>query len=522
MNYITTSIRVELKNVLPTQDNLIYERLIRPQRSASRLAYNRLLEDVGEKAIWQLLRQKFPLLTGRNLNDAIIQAKGILSSQRERLPERVALLNKQIERAKTRYQTELVRKGQVRPDRLMAIEKRLQRLIDRQAELQIHLENSTVPPAVFGGKKRWRQVSRRLLEARADWRAVRNNQFYSRGAKNYNGNPHCRLILNSQSQLKLNIRVPDKLIKKGKTTTTSALWFEFDLTYSRQYEPLLFAAAVDGMAETASYDVRLMRLLSGQYRAYITVDEPVVHREYGLYESIPEWCECVAGIDLNLDHLAIVISDRQGQFRDWRVFKYNNLGELPQDKTEWRIGNMAVDVVDWLKKLKVQALVIEDLNIKQNGGGYPALNRRTVPFAYRQLREALARRALREGLVVKVVNPAYTSWIGRLKYAKPLGVSTHIAAAYVIARRGMGLQERIPRKLLEKFPVAIAMLKENIGILEAGVASGQDQQLKTRREWLKRLENWKSYSPEAGKPWLLWVTLYLVSKNISGVRAGLI
>ena len=38
-------------------------------------------------------------------------------------------------------------------------------------------------------------------------------------------------------------------------------------------------------------------------------------------------------------------------------------------------------------------------------------------------------------------NPAYTSVIGRVKYAKPLGVSVHQAAALAIARRGMGYRE---------------------------------------------------------------------------------
>ncbi len=134
--------------------------------------------------------------------------------------------------------------------------------------------------------------------------------------------------------------------------------------------------------------------------------------------------------------------------------------------------------------------VIDDLKITQRSGGHSKFNRRTLPFTYRQLQDALVRRALRNGLVVKAVNPAYTSWIGRLKYARPLGVSVHIAAAYVIVRRGLGLQERIPKTLLGTFPVLTAILEENIELLETGVTDGKDpkiaNQLKTRREWLNR------------------------------------
>ena len=122
--------------------------------------------------------------------------------------------------------------------------------------------------------------------------------------------------------------------------------------------------------------------------------------------------------------MAAVVTDRQGQFRVRRTFEFANLGELPRNKTRWQVGNIARDVVQWLQDQGVQALVIEDLNINR-GGGSARYNRRTVPFAYRQLTESLVRRALRAGMVVKRVNPAYTSWIGQLKYAGQYGVSTH-------------------------------------------------------------------------------------------------
>ena len=523
MNYITTSIRAELLNVSSNKDTLIHRRLMRPQQSALRFAYNRLVEGVVEKEIWQILRQKFPLLTGRNLNDAIMQAKGILKSQRERLQEQVQTVTAQIERSEAGYQRALERGDKTHPERLQAIQRRIQRLMAKRDELKTHQRNGTVPPVIFGGRKLWQAVSRSLPDAQLEWREKRSGQFYSRGAKDAQGNPHCRLIIDDVGNLRLSVRVPDGLKKKGNKLTTSALWLTFDLSYSRQYEHLLRSAVLDGQAKIGSYDVRLMRLSPGQYRTYITVDEPVAHREYSSGEMLPEWCQVIGGVDLNLNHLAIVITDRQGQFRGHRTFKYDNLGELPRDKSKWLIGNIAADIIQHLKDNDAQALIIEDLKITQRSGGHPKFNRRTVPFTYRQLRDVLVRRALRNGLVVKAVNPAYTSWIGRLKYARPFGVSVHIAAAYVIARRGLGLQERIPEKLLRTFPALTAILEENIELLETGMTDGKDpkiaNQLKTRREWLNRLENWKLYSPKAGRPWLLWVTLYLVNKNVSGVRA---
>ena len=39
------------------------------------------------------------------------------------------------------------------------------------------------------------------------------------------------------------------------------------------------------------------------------------------------------------------------------------------------------------------------------------------------------------------MNPAYTSYIGKLKYTRSKGINIHTAASYVIGRRGMGYKE---------------------------------------------------------------------------------
>ena len=48
----------------------------------------------------------------------------------------------------------------------------------------------------------------------------------------------------------------------------------------------------------------------------------------------------------------------------------------------------------------------------------------------------------RQGVIE--VNPAYTSLIGKIKYLKRLRCPVHVAAAYVIGRRGMGFREKVP------------------------------------------------------------------------------
>jgi hypothetical protein len=48
-------------------------------------------------------------------------------------------------------------------------------------------------------------------------------------------------------------------------------------------------------------------------------------------------------------------------------------------------------------------------------------------------------------VALRRVNPAYTSIIGRVKFARRYGLSVHEAASVTIARRAMGYSEKLPR-----------------------------------------------------------------------------
>jgi hypothetical protein len=69
--------------------------------------------------------------------------------------------------------------------------------------------------------------------------------------------------------------------------------------------------------------------------------------------------------------------------------------------------------------------------------------------------EASARVCSRQSVRLVLVNPAYTSLIGRVKFAPRYGSSVHTAAALAIARRAMALSERPPSSG-EGIPVLLA------------------------------------------------------------------
>jgi hypothetical protein len=83
-------------------------------------------------------------------------------------------------------------------------------------------------------------------------------------------------------------------------------------------------------------------------------------------------------------------------------------------------------------------------------------NKQMNLFAYRKIISAIKSRAEKMGVAVFEVNPAYTSQIGKMKYMKKFGISIHQAAAYVIARRGLGFKEKLPPVLFSLLPEKMA------------------------------------------------------------------
>jgi len=65
-------------------------------------------------------------------------------------------------------------------------------------------------------------------------------------------------------------------------------------------------------------------------------------------------------------------------------------------------------------------------------------------FTYSKFKQNLESRAFKCGIRVYKVNPAYTSVIGRVKFAYRYGLTVHHAAALSIARRICRFSERAP------------------------------------------------------------------------------
>lgn len=102
------------------------------------------------------------------------------------------------------------------------------------------------------------------------------------------------------------------------------------------------------------------------------------------------------------------------------------------------------------------ALVTEDLDFteKKRAMRDAGVRQRAMlsAFAYQKLQQAVASRCQRRGIEHRSVNPAFSSLIGCAGSMSLYGMHSGTAAALVLARRALGLSERVPRKLQVTVP----------------------------------------------------------------------
>ena len=154
----------------------------------------------------------------------------------------------------------------------------------------------------------------------------------------------------------------------------------------------------------------------------------------------------VIGIDLNLDNISWAELDGEGHRIRGGMFKFSLSGKTTSQATDI-LGRVCSRVI----KLCVDTnkpLVMEDISLQKKRAslayGRKNANRGTSSFAYSKMTQLLLGKALQNNVGVFLINPAYTSFIGKVKYIKSLRCPIHMAAAYVIGRRGMGFSEKMP------------------------------------------------------------------------------
>jgi IS605 OrfB family transposase len=154
------------------------------------------------------------------------------------------------------------------------------------------------------------------------------------------------------------------------------------------------------------------------------------------------------GVDLNANHVALSLAKHDGNLVSFGRVPLATNG-LSRNQATALVGD-AVKVIVAVARENRASIVLEKLDftkkkacLRERG---PRYARMLSSFAYRRFVRMLCARAHDAGILVIFVNPAYSSLIGRHKFAHRYGVSGHQAAALVLARRAQGFSERPNRQ----------------------------------------------------------------------------
>jgi len=409
--------------------------LMRKFSSMVRFAYKRLMAGAERKELKKLLSRKYGINT-RYSDDAILLAQQTLESciEREQNPKKI----------------------------------------------------------VFGSRKMFEQLNKKHLTGksrdilRQKWEERRYGLLYSRGDKSIQGNLNLRLVnLSNQWHLRINLGdgeyVWAKVTRSVKRKTDKWIGFISSLEQAEK------------TGEWFPYTVRI-KLRNGK-----------IYAQFSKEEKLPEVSitkdNGVIGIDINAYpfHLAIVHTAKDGNLEKYERISLDKLLEGSSEKREYLSWQAAHQVVEIAKRER-KAIVVENLEKLpkgRRGDGLPKLRQRLQKWIYKALLQKIEIVARRNGIQVIKVNPAYTSIIGKLKYAPLYNIDKDTAGAYVIARRGLGFKERLPKnykELLEDtefISYTIAKIEDKIANLKQEIRNERNEYKRNRLKsalWKTRKE----------------------------------
>ena len=356
--------------------------------------------------------------------------------------------------------------------------RRLALLMARLEKKQTDLDNGIVR-ICFGSKKLFRAQFnleangyKSFSEWKKNWRSSRDNRFFLLGSKDESGgNQSCTATLSAEGAINLRLRLPDALVgAHGKYLIISNLHFR----YGHKEIVSAIVSCKERAAKCSQKDLTYKNL--GQAISYrFKRDE----RGWRVFVSLshPKICTItkkdlgVIGVDLNADHLAIAEIDRHGNPISRMTIPLVTYGKKTE-QVKAMVGDAVKIIVEKALKAK-KPIAIENLDFQKKKAllremAHSKQSRMLSSLTYNKIKSGIKSRGYRQGVMVEEINPAYTSLIGRVKFAKRYGLSIHQAASVSIARRSQNVSERLPRSL-EVIPngtggyVALSLPERNRG-----------------------------------------------------------
>ena len=351
--------------------------------------------------------------------------------------------------------------------------RRLGILKQRLASLLEDREQGRVRIA-FGSRKLWRKQFdlkangyRFHAEWLSNWREARSNEFFVMGAREEKGGCQlCSPSVQEDGLVVLRLRLPDCLadthgkyleirdlsFHKGQAELVRALAENTEFLTLVRTEDKERARAKQAGEPAPPGEVR--RSPMGRPLSFRFKRDPQGWRVFVSFripraETVTDAKRGLLGVDINADHLAVTETNSDGNWlRSWRVplVTYGKSTNQALALT----GRAVKELVGRAEEAG-KPLVIERLDFQEKKTSLRRESRRQArmlsSFAYSKAKTFILSRSHRVGVQVFDVNPAYSSVIGRFKFQERYGLTTHQAAALVLARRYACFSESPPSRL---------------------------------------------------------------------------
>lgn len=410
-----------------------------------------LFADIARGKIGRNLKADYLALfhiTARQFNAISVRLKGkvdsilqLFSLRIETKKHQIAAIEERISHLKNKKTLHLKKR------RLAALKYQLQKLEFAQENKKISL--------CFGSKKLFRaQFDKNANgyqtheEWKNEWRQARAQEVFILGSKDETaGNQSCTATIAQDGSITLRVRLPDALVPQfGKYLLIPHIRFAYghDVVEAaihscclRQQRALINDPTYKNHGQAITF--RFKKDSKG-WRVFVTTD-------IQLPGSITKRENGVVAVDINSDHLAVAETDRFGNPVRTLTIPLH-LSTASKNQTSALIGNASAQIIALCQKSK-KSLVLENLDFKKKKAQlrehHHSYSRMLSAFAYASIISHLKSRGNSLGIEVLSVNPAFTSLIGRVKFAKRYGMTIHLAAALCIGRRFLGVSERMPR-----------------------------------------------------------------------------
>lgn len=393
-------------------------------------------------------------ITARQFNACRVQLEGKIRSIKTLSNNRLKDLNERI--ATTEKKIKSLSKSSNK-HKLYHKKKTLYRIASKRNKLKATLDSGRVSLCFGGGKLFNKQFFLENTnfsshsEWKGEWQRKRDCEFFTLGSKDESGgNQTCTPFLEEDGTILLRLRLPDSLVNNGqKYLWIKGLNFEYgqkeivSAIYESNRRSELQKEGNESYKEFGRAISFRFHCDEKGWRIFATVDIQA--------KKLESLRECGAiGVDINNDHLAIAEVDRFGNpINQWTIPLV--LYGKSKNQAKALIGNACKQIID-LALASKKPIVIEKLDFQKKKkalkGSDVSFRRILSSLSYNQIIQGLESRGFKNGIEVIQVNPAYTSMIGRIKYAKDYGLTVHHAAAVCIARRMLKFSEKLPRQSL--------------------------------------------------------------------------